>query len=407
RPRHPQSQGCIERANGVLCDALGKWLATNNSIHWSEGLLPVVYGINTRVSCVTKKTPYEVMFGQPPRSDSEFWKLVDQKNIDDEDDLPTPVADMDAGLLSPDYNTAGFTFTCDINNSFTNDLISFGSPVKNSFNSNNEHNSNRNNLLDCLQDVDSLLTCSDTDIASSSSTVPYTQPAISILDEITSPSFLSWSGINVVASQPITSSFDLDSSTTQASSSNSLPVSTNTNISACSSNSSRHDLIRKTATDNYLNTANKKVKLHHVYLNNLTEKFNVKDCVGVQIHTVDRTNTDAKLLPCLILEKTKKNDDLVFKLVCQYGKLQNAFSVENFVDLKSACPQELKQLNVHELKDISFIEACKLYVRGAVSGSTCDCKSKCATKHCPCKKANVSCSTKCHSKRGACQNMGE
>ncbi|CAF1541205.1 unnamed protein product, partial [Didymodactylos carnosus] len=95
RPRHPQSQGCIERANGVLCDALGKWLATNNSIHWSEGLLPVVYGINTRVSCVTKKTPYEVMFGQPPRSDSEFWKLVDQKNIDDEDDLPTPVADMD------------------------------------------------------------------------------------------------------------------------------------------------------------------------------------------------------------------------------------------------------------------------------------------------------------------------
>ncbi|CAF0887681.1 unnamed protein product [Didymodactylos carnosus] len=188
--------------------------------------------------------------------------------------------------------------------------------------------------------------------------------------------------------------------------SNSLPVSTNTNIFACSSNSSRHELIRKIATDNYLNTANKKVKLHHVYINNLTEKFNLNDCVGVQIHTVDRTNTDAKLLPCLILERNKKNDDLVFKLVCQYGKLQNAFSVENIIDLKSACPQELKQLNVHELKDISFIEACKLYVRGAVS-DTCDCKSKCATKHCPCKKANVPCSTKCHSKRGGRQNMGE
>jgi hypothetical protein len=24
RPRHPQSQGCVERANGILCDALGK-----------------------------------------------------------------------------------------------------------------------------------------------------------------------------------------------------------------------------------------------------------------------------------------------------------------------------------------------------------------------------------------------
>ncbi|CAF1651606.1 unnamed protein product, partial [Didymodactylos carnosus] len=83
----------------------------------------------------------------------------------------------------------------------------------------------------------------------------------------------------------------------------------------------------------------------------------------------------------------------------------NALSVENLVDLKSACPQELKQPDVDELKDISFIEACILYERGAVSGSVCDCKSKCATKHCPCKKASVSCSTKCHSKKGASRNM--
>ena len=73
RPRHPQSQGCIERANGVLCDVLGKWMSTNNSSNWSHGLLPVVYGINTRKSTVTKTNPYEVMFGQAPRCDSEYW----------------------------------------------------------------------------------------------------------------------------------------------------------------------------------------------------------------------------------------------------------------------------------------------------------------------------------------------
>ena len=67
RPRHPQSQRCIERANGVLCDALGKWMCTNDSSSWSSALLPVVYGINTRMSTVTKTTPYEVMFGQSPR----------------------------------------------------------------------------------------------------------------------------------------------------------------------------------------------------------------------------------------------------------------------------------------------------------------------------------------------------
>ncbi|CAF4470388.1 unnamed protein product, partial [Didymodactylos carnosus] len=91
RPRHPQSQGCIERANGVLSVALGKWLDKNHSTHWSDGLLPVVYGINTRASSTTKTTPYETMFGQQPRSNSDFWKIVKENRIEDEDQLPAPV----------------------------------------------------------------------------------------------------------------------------------------------------------------------------------------------------------------------------------------------------------------------------------------------------------------------------
>ncbi|CAF3565661.1 unnamed protein product [Rotaria socialis] len=101
RPRHPQSQGCIERANGVLCDALGKWMSTNNCSSWSDGLLPIVSGINTRMSTVTKTTPYEVMFGQAPRCDSDYRKLVSKNGIDDENDLPTPV------VASTDYLNDG------------------------------------------------------------------------------------------------------------------------------------------------------------------------------------------------------------------------------------------------------------------------------------------------------------
>ncbi|CAF1467466.1 unnamed protein product [Didymodactylos carnosus] len=188
RPRHPRSQGCIERANGVLCDALGKWMPTNNSSHWSEGLLPVMYGINTRISSVTKTTPYQVMFGQPPRLDSELLIFL--------------------------------------------------------------------RLLPLYQDM----------------------------------------------------------------------------------------IICKAATN--------------------TDKFNLNDCVGVPTHTVDRTNTDAKYLPCLIVEKVEKDKTVVYKLACQYGKLENTFTIEHFVDLKSACPEELKQLAIDDLKDITMIEACKLYVRG-------------------------------------------
>ncbi|CAF1561867.1 unnamed protein product, partial [Didymodactylos carnosus] len=73
RLRHPQSQGCTERINGVLSIAL------------------VVYGINTRASLTTKTTPYEIMFGQRPRSDSDFWKIVKECDIMDEEQLPTPI----------------------------------------------------------------------------------------------------------------------------------------------------------------------------------------------------------------------------------------------------------------------------------------------------------------------------
>ncbi|CAF1458156.1 unnamed protein product, partial [Didymodactylos carnosus] len=95
--RHPHSQGWAERANSVLIVALGKWMSTNNSDRCSEGLSPVVYGISTRISSVTKTTPFEVMFGQPPRSDSDFCKVVKENNVEDEDQLPIVTAEGDDG----------------------------------------------------------------------------------------------------------------------------------------------------------------------------------------------------------------------------------------------------------------------------------------------------------------------
>ncbi|CAF1620609.1 unnamed protein product [Didymodactylos carnosus] len=66
-------------------------MSDGNSSHWSEGLLPVVYGINTRMSSTTKCTPYEVMFGQRPGSDQEFWRIVKDNGIQDEEQQPTPI----------------------------------------------------------------------------------------------------------------------------------------------------------------------------------------------------------------------------------------------------------------------------------------------------------------------------
>ncbi|CAF4445361.1 unnamed protein product [Rotaria sp. Silwood2] len=260
-PRHPQSQECIERANGVLCDALGKWMSTNNTSHWSEGLLSVVYRINTRVSDVTNTSPYQVMFRQPPRSDSEFWKLVQQYGIDDasnniKDGSTEPVDGIDGEVI---------------------------------------------NIVHKLSD----------DVVSNQST-------------------------------------------------------------HISSSQSRCNLIGKTATDNCLATANKNMNKYQENIKELTNRFNLNDCVGIPIHTVDRTNTDPKYLPCLIFEKIEKDNNVLYKLVCPYGKLENTFSAEDIIDLKSACPEELKQLVIDELKYIKIIEACKLFTRGSTSERTCD-----------------------------------
>ncbi|CAF1126151.1 unnamed protein product [Didymodactylos carnosus] len=88
---------------------------------------------------------------------------------------------------------------------------------------------------------------------------------------------------------------------------------------------------------------------------------------------------DPKLLPYIVIEKNKMSDFTVFKLACQYGVLQNSFSVDHFVELKSSCPQVLNELKIGELNDISFIEACKLFARGSVSSTMCDCKKQVKT----------------------------
>ncbi|CAF3463882.1 unnamed protein product, partial [Rotaria sp. Silwood2] len=39
------------------------------------------------------------MFGQPPRSDSDFWKLVKENEVIDEESLPIPVDDFNDDIM--------------------------------------------------------------------------------------------------------------------------------------------------------------------------------------------------------------------------------------------------------------------------------------------------------------------
>ena len=59
----------------------GKWMDDHATTHWSEGLQPVIFSINTRTTYITKKTPYELVFGQDPRADSHHWRAVHQASL--------------------------------------------------------------------------------------------------------------------------------------------------------------------------------------------------------------------------------------------------------------------------------------------------------------------------------------
>src|SRR5262249_21655645 len=107
RPRHPQSQGCIEQANGVLSEKLAKWMEDGNRSDWASGLSIVtckirfsfnctltlrdslhIDGMNTQKHSAIGKTPYEVVFVQEPRLNTVLLEQLWKQDIRDEKNLP-------------------------------------------------------------------------------------------------------------------------------------------------------------------------------------------------------------------------------------------------------------------------------------------------------------------------------
>ncbi|XP_070209682.1 KRAB-A domain-containing protein 2-like [Littorina saxatilis] len=101
RPRHPQTQGCVERGNGDLQLKLGKWMDEHGT-DWSRGLKFVVHAINTSVSSTTGTTPFELAFGQKPRADQALWEQLAAQGVVHEDDLPEDIREqLQEPSLSP------------------------------------------------------------------------------------------------------------------------------------------------------------------------------------------------------------------------------------------------------------------------------------------------------------------
>ena len=64
KPRHPQSQGSIERSNGDIHDMLTAWLRDNESTKWSIGIKFVQIQKNSALNKGIGRSPYEALFGK-------------------------------------------------------------------------------------------------------------------------------------------------------------------------------------------------------------------------------------------------------------------------------------------------------------------------------------------------------
>ncbi|XP_076089944.1 KRAB-A domain-containing protein 2-like [Mytilus galloprovincialis] len=89
RPRHPQSQGSVERANADIKEMLISWMNDNDTRQWSEGLRFVQFQKNRSYHRVIDQSPYHALFGSDPKIGLSSSSLPKEllPNLETEEDL--------------------------------------------------------------------------------------------------------------------------------------------------------------------------------------------------------------------------------------------------------------------------------------------------------------------------------
>ncbi|XP_060845125.1 KRAB-A domain-containing protein 2-like [Rhopalosiphum padi] len=98
RPRHPQSQGSIERSNQDIENMLRAWVVDNNSKKWSIGLEFVQFQKNCSHHRVINRSPHKALFGSDPKIGLTTSKLPSEvlQKISTEEDLLMYTGDSDS-----------------------------------------------------------------------------------------------------------------------------------------------------------------------------------------------------------------------------------------------------------------------------------------------------------------------
>ncbi len=121
----------------------------------------------------------------------------------------------------------------------------------------------------------------------------------------------------------------------------------------------------------------------------------------LKIDKFNQTNTDPKLLACMIIAIEAER----MELACVHGIIDRWWPINILVGL-FAVPHELVYLQLDDLPEISIMTATKLYIRGAVNGVVYAVHAKeDARQSSVFVKNPVFCSTKCHTNTSCCKKI--
>lgn len=100
RPRHPQSQGLVEKGNDILEKKIGAWMEQNSTKTWTVGLNYIIFTMNNSICRATNKTPYEIVFGMHPHCENAWMDHFFGSNayINEEDLIEFIQIDQDNDL---------------------------------------------------------------------------------------------------------------------------------------------------------------------------------------------------------------------------------------------------------------------------------------------------------------------
>ena len=118
--------------------------------------------------------------------------------------------------------------------------------------------------------------------------------------------------------------------------------------------------------------------------------YKINDVVLLRCENVDRGLSDPENIICIITNK--KNG--LFELGCKVGIIDSYFAINSIT--KTAFKTDFTIDNIPKEKLSVRSAVSKLSVGHGQGFLRCNCTGDCKTKRCSCRKAEISCNSRCH-----------